>query len=343
MTEQRVRELISLAESLLVQAEAGPGQLSPLIRQSLRLARETGSKLFEEWLHGELNGWRDYAVAARLAGLTEAERELLWDMEYRGRRVDDPTVGWREGRATMSVKGDEDRMLVLSIVEIEEISRKVQTLTGPASARPEWEALAKVCRQVHSVLHENLLTLYIELKYRGVPTSIFEETRREVDSRLALLCPNAMEAFSSAYEKLRSSRAEDWATALTSCRRLLKEVADALAPSGEAAHPASVAEEEHELSTDRYVNRLKDFVDKSVSSKSDRQLWKEQADGLKRMIDIVYQKGSKGTHGEVTQKEARRVVIATYLLVGDLIDLVPRSVLVKRVGSASDPAQQGSR
>lgn len=333
MTAKHHDELLSLAKSLLVQAEAGPGQLSPLMRQSLRLAREAGSKLFEEWLCGELNGWHDYSVIARFGALNKAQGELLWDLQYRGRRIDDPKTGWRDGRPTMSVNGDRDRMLSLSIVEIEEILRVLDRLAA------EQSGLTKVYRQVHSVLHENLLRIYIELKYRGVPSSIFEETRREVDSRLAWLCPNAMESFSSAYEKLGSPRPEDWATALTSCRRLLKEVADALAPSEEAAQPASVGEEEHDLSTERYVNRLKDFVDKSVSSKSDRHLWKEQADGLKRMIDIVYRKGSKGTHAEVTQKEARRVVIATYLLVGDLIDLVPQSALVKRVGSAPDPAE----
>jgi hypothetical protein len=336
VTAKHPNELLSLAKSLLVQAEAGPGQLSPLIRQSLRLARETGSKLFEEWLYGELNGYMDYSVIARLRVLTKAERELLWDMQYRGRRIDDPKVGWRGGRPTMSFKGDEDRMFTVSIVEIEERLQVTDRLAA------EQSGLAKVYRQVHSVLHENLLTLYVELKYRGVPTSIFEETRREVDSRLALLCPDAMEAFSSAYDKLRSARAEDWATALTSCRRLLKEVADVLAPSSEVVPQALGGEEEHELSSERYVNRLKDLVDKSVSSKSDRQLWKEQADGLKRMIDAVYRKASKGTHAHVTQREARRVVIATYLLVGDLIDLLPDSVLVKEAGSVSDPAQQGS-
>ena len=333
MTVEHANELLSLAKSLLVQAEAGPGRLSPLIRQSLRLARETGSKLFEEWLYGELNGWEDYSVIARLRALTKAELELLLVMQCRGRRIDEPKTGWRGGLPTTPVKGDEGRMITTSIVEIEQ---RLSAIDGLAA---EQSGLAKVHRRVHSVLHENLLAAYMELKYRGVPTSIFEETRREVDSRLVILCPRAIEAFSSAYDKLGSARAEDWATALTSCRRLLVEVADALAPSEEAAQPASVAEEEHELSTGTYVNRLKDFVDKSVSSKSDRQLWKEQADGLKRMIDIVYRKGSKGTHGEVTQKEARRVVIATYLLVGDLIDLVPQSVLVKRTGSASNPAQ----
>lgn len=72
--------------------------------------------------------------------------------------------------------------------------------------------------------------LYSSFSFGEIPSRQFDVIRQRVDDLLLDICPDAIEKFMSAYERLGSSSAEDWSLALTACRRVIKAVADVLFP-----------------------------------------------------------------------------------------------------------------
>ena len=60
--------------------------------------------------------------------------------------------------------------------------------------------------------------LYANLAFGEVPRQHFDLIRDRVDNLLLDICPEAIEQFMKAYERLSGGQAEDWSLALTSCR-----------------------------------------------------------------------------------------------------------------------------
>ncbi|MGW6249659.1 hypothetical protein ACWF7H_22835 [Peribacillus butanolivorans] len=69
-----------------------------------------------------------------------------------------------------------------------------------------------------------------ELKFSDITEDIFSRQRLFVDKKLTEISPDAVRKFVSVHENLRSENNEDWANAVHSCRRILKDVADVLYP-----------------------------------------------------------------------------------------------------------------
>ena len=124
----------------------------------------------------------------------------------------------------------------------------------------------------------------------------------------------------SAYEKLASSSTEDWSLALTSCRRVIKAVADILfPPQKEKINGRLVGDEQ-------YINRLWAFLDQNVVHGSDKNLAKAHVDYLGAFLQKLNDKASKGVHASVSHKEAVRAVLYTYLTLGDILEFADKGV-----------------
>lgn len=162
--------------------------------------------------------------------------------------------------------------------------------------------------------------LYSTYSFGDIPRQQFDYIRESVDDLLLDICPDAVEKFMSAYEKLASSSNEDWSLALTSCRRVIKAVADSIfPPQSEKLNGRLVGEEQ-------YINRLWAFLDQNVPSGSDKDLAKAHVDYLGAFIQKLNDKASKGVHATVTHKEAVRAVLYTYLTLGDILEFANKGI-----------------
>ena len=114
---------------------------------------------------------------------------------------------------------------------------------------------------IHAVLsglrnrvYEFLDETIIELKYGAISETIFENIRKEVDSKMVDICPDAINKLQVAYENATSNNPEAWSHVGSSCRRLLKEVADAIFP------PQTVLVDsdgrKHSVNESNYINRI---------------------------------------------------------------------------------------
>jgi DNA uptake protein ComE-like DNA-binding protein len=162
--------------------------------------------------------------------------------------------------------------------------------------------------------------LYKTLSFGEIPSRQFNVIRDRVDSLLLDTCPEAIEKFMSAYERLSSSSSEDWSQALTAARRVIKSVADTIYP------PRDTTKGDRKLGEEQYINRLWAFLDEHAISGSDKDMAKAHVNYLGSFLQRLNDKASKGVHADVSYNEAVKAVLYTYLTLGDILDLAGDSL-----------------
>ena len=154
-----------------------------------------------------------------------------------------------------------------------------------------------------------------------------------VDLRLRDIAPEALEKFVAVYRRLGEDNTEARAQALTSCRRILKALADAVYPPRQEKVKGA-DDKVRDLSEERYVARLWQFVSERVSEHAAGQLLQATLSHLGNRIDRVYELSCKGVHAEVSRFELNQCVIQTYLVVGDILRLTESDLGIEDVEHA---------
>lgn len=162
-----------------------------------------------------------------------------------------------------------------------------------------------------------------QLTYTDVNERIFERFRSQVDQALAVGAPAVLDQFSAVYRRLRDAARtpgapvadEDLAQAVTSCRRILKAVADHVLPG----MPGAVNNSGHSLDDAAYRNRVYEFVAQNVSSTTVAETVKAAYGGLIERFNAVDKLSNKGVHAQLGLHEAELCAISTYLVAGELL------------------------
>ena len=174
-----------------------------------------------------------------------------------------------------------------------------------------------VISRIRIRIHEYLSYVEQQLLLGQVSSDIFQRNREYVDSRLRDISPETLEQFSAAYERIDNGTPEALSHALTSCRRVLKSLADTLYPAGPPAR--GIDGNMHEMTDDKIVNRLSQFVtEKRIGSASAKVLTDEitkMGARLRNLNDLA----SKGVHAQVKSEEVEQCIIQTYITAGDLL------------------------
>jgi hypothetical protein len=162
------------------------------------------------------------------------------------------------------------------------------------------------------------------LGYADVNERIFERFRSVVDATLAEGAPQLLDQFSAVYRRLRDARrdpssivSEDLAHAVTSCRRILKAVADHVLPGAAGA----TSQDGNKLDDPAYRNRVAEYIKRTQPSESSREALKEAFGGLLARFRALDGLASKGVHGDVGIAEAELCAISTYIVAGELLSL----------------------
>jgi len=77
------------------------------------------------------------------------------------------------------------------------------------------------------------------------------------------------------------------------------------------------------LGPDNYINRLICFAEDKSDSNRFQDIVGSHLGFLGDRLDAVAEATQKGSHAEVSREEADRYVIYTYLIVGDILSLLP--------------------
>jgi hypothetical protein len=187
-----------------------------------------------------------------------------------------------------------------------------------AKLLPLMQSHAQIIEHVRQDVHSYLLLTEANL-HTGKPTSsVFERGLEYVRTSLAERAPAAHEKFSAAEASLAAGSAEDLSHALTSTRRMIRDLADALYPTtGETI----VGEDKIErvMDDDAYRNRLIQFAKDRLGKRLTGKVMGDTLASYGKRITNLDSMASKGVHRDVTAAEAEQCVIWSFMLAADLL------------------------
>jgi hypothetical protein len=179
---------------------------------------------------------------------------------------------------------------------------------------------SQVLERIKSKIHDYLARCEQQLVFAQRNSDVFTTHIDVVNSLLRDRTPEIAEMFTAAYDRLEDPKPEHLAQAGTSCRRILKAVADHLFPARAPTVNPDTGKERL-LGSDQYVNRLLAFAEERMRG-TVGEAWKTSVEDLSTRLDALVGLASKGVHdSRFALFEARHCAMQTYLVVGDLLRL----------------------
>lgn len=362
---QPTDRILEVVASALEDLEGSRAPLSGVIRKAIRIARLRNDHANLWWLAWEMIPFGDKVLRkqaiAEVAGHYSAEQ-----FKYLYEHFRDVYMAERQVRTFdddgVPIKGD-----MFLPAPVEELEQRVDQLVAgqadtspPAGLHPmdalevhrarSWTAsmygametdTRAVLVRIKQRAHDFLSRTEKQLLYGQINADVFEENRRFVDERLKRLAPDVLEKFVAAYARAHDGDPEGRSHALTSCRRILKAVADVVYP----ANPEPVTGPDGKkrvLNDEKYVSRLWQFVFDRVGKRTAGELMMASITDLGHRIDALNSLASKGVHAEVSSFEVNQCVIQTYLIVGDVLRLLDgNSAVEQEVEPVGEPVGSG--
>ena len=175
----------------------------------------------------------------------------------------------------------------------------------------------KLYTGLRSAVHSYVTDTYIALELGDIAEDIFNTTRTSIDAYIASNCPRGAEKLIAISERMTDGTPEGFVSALTSCRRLLLDIADGVFPAQSTPYVDSLGNK-RVVGINEYKNRILAFLDRSSTSRGSVEIIESGLSHLAARLDAIYEKTCKGVHADVTAQEARLAVIHTYLFIGEV-------------------------
>jgi len=339
-----LEEALELSEHILADIELDRIPLSSVALKATRLARILNDRDHEMAFTYEASGY------PMEAGVIPFEAWLL--TELAGRRwsqVDIKTGEKKEYAYVESISQLEDELDIakrsFDAARDPNISMQsanpyqyVSTPTGNYMERQALRNQASLASQRLSArrafIHRYTSNIHYQLKFSGVASEVFSRLRNRVDSSIAELVPDAVKRLTAIHDNLRSENPENWSNAAHGCRRLLRDLADAVFPA--RPEPRVTMHEGKEVSIalgpENFINRIMCFVENSTGSTTATAIIGSDLRFLGDRLDAVVGGAQKGSHTDiVTREEADRIVLHSYMIIGEVLTL-------RRISESATPS-----
>lgn len=175
-----------------------------------------------------------------------------------------------------------------------------------------------ILAKIRSSIHEYLIETESELDSGKAESSFFDQVQARINESLKKHAPDAVQKFIAAQERAVEGGPEDVTYALTSCRRIIDSLADALYPADDKVIKGSDGIERI-MSKDAYKNRILQFIVETVGKHKDGKVLKATVTEIGSKLDALVSLSSKGVHDDATLAEAHTCIIQTYLFAGSLL------------------------
>lgn len=187
-----------------------------------------------------------------------------------------------------------------------------------ATLIPLQRQLESIIERVRQTVYDFLVAAEQELQAGQRTATIFERGQEYVHKALSTRAPDALAKFVGAQERLETGNSEDLAQALTSCRRMIKALADALYPATDEKVIGTDGVS-RSMSADAYQNRILQYVIEKVGKHDQGEVVQETLRSLGHRLRALNGLASKGVHNEVSLAEAENCVAWTYMLAADVL------------------------
>lgn len=181
--------------------------------------------------------------------------------------------------------------------------------------------MTQIVERVRHRTFSALLAFERRLTFADTNEDIYRRFHRSVEGVLATHAPHILDAFNAVYRRLREADSAEQATeelaqAVTTCRRILKAVADIVYPP-----EADPSQDDHALDDERYRNRLKEWTKGAILSKSLQTTVGSLVGGLYERFVALDGLASKGVHADLARQEADLCALSTYIVAGEILRL----------------------
>jgi hypothetical protein len=317
----RIDEARSAVRELLNEIESQDFPVERYLMKAKRLARLLRDLDAQKWLDYELKGYPDKLSFSEL-GTCKRYAESggrLTDGKYWQLSLPSLEARCKADEATLSSFNVNQPLavaenFVVARATAELMSKQTNLLNRKKS---DYQQNVSLLSSLKGSIHSYATECYLAIEFSDIAQDIFEQTREDVDAFIRANCPEAAEKVVAINERMREDEAESRAAALTSCRRLLMSVADAIFPATQDSYIDGKGKT-RKVGQEQYKNRLVAFLEKRLQSESTVAILTSEIEHLAARLDAVYEKNCKGVHDTVTAEEARLAVIQTYLMIAEI-------------------------
>jgi hypothetical protein len=170
-----------------------------------------------------------------------------------------------------------------------------------------------------SFIYEYAKNAWIELKFSSVLNFSLSSFKDKTNKLIAELVPDEAEKISAILENLNDITPEKWSLALTSCRRLLKSLADKLYPSSNNFIEKNG--KKISITDDKFINRLMLFITDNADAETLCKITNSNLDYIGNRLDAINDLSNKGVHSSVSKDEAERCFLYTYMVISDILSI----------------------
>lgn len=329
---RRLEEARRVAASLLDDLEASTARIDVILMKAKRLARPMRDEDAQRWLDLEMRGYssqfsfqtlgtcREYAVAG---GRLNLETGKYWTQSLPELEAN---ANSEEAQLSALRSAPVARLNAKDFVEKNATEALIATQLKLQQAQKRSYAHSQsLLSSMRAGIHSYATDTHLALELGDVAEGIFERARHAVDRFVRAYCPNAAEKLVAINERMSESSSESWTAALTSCRRLLMSVADAVFPARDEDWK-DASGKVRKVGTEQYKNRLLAFLADAKASAGSREVVSSELEHLAGRLDAIYEKTCKGVHVDVSEQEATLAVIHMYLFIGEVADAAARKV-----------------
>lgn len=298
--------IIELSKSLVDAIELSNVPNETLLFRAVRLARICNRSELLEWLSYEQNGYNSY------------EQKSLEYLSKTGRWIDkEKNEAFWGSFITISTRIPlAEKKLEISKIESLE-GNFVNIALREMSARQnkisfEIVRLTSIKTRIISLIYDFALSIYHEMIFSNIASSTFENYRAKVDALVGKYASAAFSKMSFAVDRLREGDEESISQGLTTCRRIIENIADAICPPTEKIWQ----NEGNDISLGKthYLNRINFYINERISSKS-------QKARLRQNIKNLYDRSCAGVHDSISVQEAHSLFLNVYLFLGEVLTL----------------------
>jgi hypothetical protein len=322
-------EILDLTRTALELFETS--SLDASARRALRIARLRGDA-DEAWLLRTdlrpLGGSEDLRIieigslfqGSEYAFIVEADRRLreIWIQERTPFKIEKP----------LSEVMKQGNLLGGSILDLQRQrdhydgeKQKCDDVTLRAMLEQRASIAGEIIDRIRFRTYSYLCRLETELTFSVSGQDIFGRHRQRVDLCLSEVASDVLEQFNAAYRRMNEGDIEARTHALTSCRRILKSVADVVYPAKQQPVVDSSGKQ-RDVSDDKYISRLWQFLDESGIGRTVKKSMNGTLTDVGNRVDRLYELACKGVHDEVSTDEVEWCVVQTYILSGEILQLL---------------------
>jgi hypothetical protein len=224
MTANKNEHILALAHEIIDDAELSRCPVSALVLKASRLARLIGDEEVISWLGWERSGYDNTPLARQYMARTSRWINVDKDEAYWGTITEQEALIETNRMNIEALRGFQPHGEYATIQQANHHTKldnlRVNIAWGTA-----------IVARVRGLVQDFATRVYYEALFGSAAEGIFEQYRLHVDASLSATAGDVFKKFPHVFERLGVGDAEAVSHALTSCRRIIDGLADALYPA----------------------------------------------------------------------------------------------------------------